>query len=135
MIGRVGIVGIGLTVLAASGLFALKDEVQRAEQELRRLRATVAAEHGRIDRLRTEWAMLTQPGRLARLAEAHLELDPVVPMQIVAVEDLPLRLELRLVGRAWPARLPSGAEAVLRLKPQQALAGITAAALGDGGAP
>lgn len=135
MISPAGMIGALLTVAAAASLFALKDEVQRAEQNLHRLRAAVVAERDRMDRLRTEWAMLTQPGRLARLAQAHLELDPVLPVQIVETADLPLEMELRLAGQTWTAPLPSGAEGLLRLKPQQGLAAVTAAALGDGATP
>lgn len=114
-----GIAGLVLAVLLACGLYALKDQVQRVEGELRRAHAAVLAERGALDRLRTEWAMLNQPGRLARLAEAHLDLMPAHPGQIVRVTDLPFRADLALGGRSWPALLPSGGAVELRLKPYQ----------------
>lgn len=117
MIGRAALLGIVIALSVAAGLFALKDRVQQAEGELRRSRAMTQNERSEIARLRTEWAMLNQPSRLARLAETHLDLEPVTPIQIVRMTDLPYRADLSLAGRAWVAELPSGAAAVLRLKP------------------
>jgi hypothetical protein len=118
---KLGLVSLVLALLAASGLYTMKDQVQRREAELRGLEVAVAAERAALGRLRAEWAMLNQPSRIARLAAAYLELQPALPGQIVTVEDIPLRLDLELAERRLMARLPSGGEVPLRLKPAERL--------------
>ena len=103
---RLALISLALALLAASGLYTLKDRVQRREAELRGLEVAIAAEHA----------------ALARLAAAYLELQPALPNQIVRIDDIPLRLDLELAKRRLPARLPSGAEVPLRLKPAERLA-------------
>ncbi|HSA81351.1 MAG TPA: hypothetical protein VLE23_11060 [Geminicoccaceae bacterium] len=114
---KFGIVGLALALLAAAGLYTMKDQVQHRERELRGLHVAIAAERVALDRLRAEWATLTQPGRLARLAAAHLELQPARPDQIVRVEAIPLRADLEDAERQLIVRLPSGVDVPLRLKP------------------
>jgi len=114
---KLGIVSLALALLAAFGLYTLKDQVQLRERELRGLHIAISAERLALNRLRAEWAMLNQPGRIARLAAAHLELQPARPGQIVRVEAIPLRADLAIGNRQLIARLPSGVDVPLRLKP------------------
>ena len=118
---KLGLVSLMIALLAASGLYTLKDQVRRREGELRGLQVAIAAEKGRLNRLRAEWALLDQPSRLARLAGAYLELQPAQPGQIVRITDVPLRADLDLERRALTALLPSGGEIPLRLKPPERL--------------
>jgi hypothetical protein len=124
---KLGIVGLALALLAAAGLYTMKDQVQHRERELRGLHVAISAERLALDRLRAEWAMLNQPGRIARLAAAYLELQPARPGQIVRVEAIPLRADLENGDRQLIARLPSGVDVPLRLKPA---ARLTAPAVG-----
>jgi cell division protein FtsL len=119
MMLRLGIASLIVAVVAACALYLTKDTVRRLEGELRRLQAELADERVTLSRLRTEWAMLNQPGRLARLASAHLQLQPARPGQLVRVEDVPLRIDLEWADREMPAVLPSGAEVILRFKPEE----------------
>jgi len=114
---KLGIIGVALALLAAAGLYTMKDQVQHRERELRGLHVAISAERLALDRLRAEWAMLNQPGRIARLAAAYLELQPARPDQIVGVEAIPLRADLENDNRRLIARLPSGVDVPLRLKP------------------
>lgn len=116
-----GMIGLALSVIVACALYALKDQVQRLEGELHRARAAVGAERTALDRLRTEWALLNQPGRLERLARTHLGLVPAQPGQIVRIADIPYRADLALSRRQWQVVLPSGASAALRFKPSRKL--------------
>lgn len=113
----VGVSALVLSVIVACAVYALKDQVQRIEGELHRARAAVGAERTELDRLRTEWALLTQPGRLERLARTHLGLVPAQPGQIVRITDIPYRADLAISKRQWQVALPSGADATLRFKP------------------
>lgn len=115
---RVGMLGLILALTLACGLYALKDQVQRLELRLLSVRSAIVAERTALDRLRTEWATLNQPSRLARLAEEHLELVPAQPNQIMAVTDIPLRSQMLLSSRSWQAELRSGSTVTLRFKPQ-----------------
>jgi hypothetical protein len=116
---KLGIVGLALALLAAVGLYTMKDQVQHRERELRGLHVAITAERLALDRLRAEWAMLNQPGRIARLAAAYLELQPARPAQIVGLEAIPLRADLERGDRQLIARLPSGVDVPLRLKPAE----------------
>jgi cell division protein FtsL len=117
MMLRLGVGSLIAAVIAACALYLTKDTVRRLEGELRRLQTELAEERVAASRLRTEWAMLNQPGRIARLAAAYLELQPARPGQIVRVEAIPLRADLENADRRLIARLPSGADVPLRLKP------------------
>jgi len=127
MTARFGIVALCLAVLAAAGVFATKDQVRRLERDLRQVRAAMATERNALNRLRTEWAMLNEPGRLARLASVHLKLQPAHPGQILRVTDIPLRVDLELGRQPLRAVLPSGAEVTLRFKPRPRLRRIVQA--------
>jgi len=119
---RLGLVSLMIALFAASGLYVLKDRVRHLENELRGVQVAIAGERSRLNRLRAESAMLNQPGRLARLAGAYLKLQPAQPGQIVRITDVPLRADLELENRPLTARLPSGGEIPLRLKPPERLA-------------
>ena len=69
--------GLVIALLAACGLYVMKDRVNRLEGELRApagpgRRSSRASLH----RLRAEWATLEQPARIARLAAEHLQSAP-----------------------------------------------------------
>jgi cell division protein FtsL len=116
---KLALVGLVMALLAACGLYVMKDRVSQLEGELTRQQGLLAVEHSQLYRLRAEWAMLERPARLARLAAEHLDLVPAHPTQIMTVADLPRRDELDLAGRQLRAQLPSGASIALRLKPRQ----------------
>ena len=88
---KLALVGLVMALLAACGLYVMKDRVSQLEGELARQQGLLAVEHSQLYRLRAEWATLERPRR-----------------------D-----ELDLAGRQLRAQLPSGAEIDLRLKPRQ----------------
>jgi cell division protein FtsL len=118
---KLGLVSLSVAVLAACLLFAMKDKVRRLEDELQDLRAAVHSQQVALGRLRTDWAVLNQPGRIARLASAYVGLQPAQPRQIVRIGDIPLRSELEVGSRSLQVVLPSGEAASLRLKPRARL--------------
>jgi cell division protein FtsL len=128
MSARLGLIGLLIALVAASGLYVMKDRVNRLEGELARYRALVAAEQTRLHRLRTEWAMLEQPSRIARLAAEHLHLRPAQPTQIMTIADVPRRADLGVDERVLRVVLPSGAEVDLRLKPRRPTSPLAAMA-------
>jgi cell division protein FtsL len=121
MTHKLGLVALSIAVIAACILFAMKDQVRRLEGDLDELREAVRAEQVALGRLKTEWAMLNQPGRIARLASTYVGLQPAQPSQIVRIDDIPMRADLELAGRSLQVVLPSGQGASLRLKPRPSL--------------
>lgn len=91
---RLGLLSLTIAILAACGVYGLKNRVHDLERDLVRVERMTEKERIRIQRLRAEWATLSRPERLARLTEAHLELQPAVPTQIVGIADIPLRKDL-----------------------------------------
>jgi hypothetical protein len=118
---KLGLASISIAVIGACALFAMKDQVRRLEGDLHSLRTAVRSEQIAVGRLKTEWAILNQPGRIGRLATAHVGLQPAQPGQIVRISDIPLRSEMQLDSRRLQVVLPSGEAASLRLKPRQNL--------------
>lgn len=118
---KLGIASIAVAVIVGCAVFAMKDQVRRLEGDLRDLRAAVDDEHKAVGRLKTEWAILNQPGRIGRLATAHVGLQPAQPGQIMRITDIPLRTEMELDARRLQVVLPSGEPALLRLKPRPRL--------------
>jgi cell division protein FtsL len=87
---RATVAWLVLVVLAGTGLFLVKHEVQDLEERLAQLDDRIANERETVHVLRAEWAYLTRPERLARLAERHLGLKPPAPGQIAnSIESLP----------------------------------------------
>ena len=87
-----------LIVAVAAGiagvLFQVKYRVQDVEQEIAGLNAQIRADREAMHVLRTEWSYLNQPERIAELAERHLEMGLMEPLQVVAsFEVLPPRPE------------------------------------------
>jgi hypothetical protein len=121
MFVKLGLASLSIAVLAACALFAMKDQVRRLEGELHDLRDAIQSEQVAIDRLETEWAVLNQPGRIARLAAAHVGLEPAKPGQIARIDDIPLRSELEQSSGPLQVVLPSGEATALRLKPRARL--------------
>lgn len=76
----------------AVGLYQVKYEVQRLEEQLGELRGQIREDREALHVLEAEWSYLNRPARLARLAKAHLDLRPMKPKQVAAVSQLPPRI-------------------------------------------
>lgn len=88
---KLGLVGLTIAIMAACGVYGLKNRVQLLERELVSIERVIEKERIQIKRLRAEWATLTHPERLARLSETHLDLKPAEPRQIRVIADIPMR--------------------------------------------
>jgi len=86
-----------LIVSAAVGiagfLFQVKYRVQDLERELAGLNAQILHDREAMHVLRTEWSYLNQPDRIAALAQRHLEMDVMEPLQVASFDILPPRPE------------------------------------------
>ena len=81
-----------LMIAAAAGTYKIKAEANQKQREIVRIEKQIAFEEDTIDLLEADWAMLTQPERLQKLAEKHegeLSLAPIEARQVVSVKEVP----------------------------------------------
>lgn len=103
----VTITAFGLAAAFSYGLYQLSYEMQAMERRLGELDRTLAADQEEIRVLGAEWAYLTRPESLQRLAARHLDLVPISPRQVVArLTDLPMRAASALAASRVPLPLP-----------------------------
>ncbi|TVR83204.1 MAG: hypothetical protein EA405_05105 [Rhodospirillales bacterium] len=79
------ILAIGLALV----LFSIKYQVQELEGQLGQLYRQIESERRSHHILQAEWSYLTDPERLRRLADRHLDLNPLSPSQIGSFATLP----------------------------------------------
>lgn len=79
-----------LAVIAGTGLFMLKYEVQGREHQLTKLRKEIVNTQESIHVLKAEWSYLNDPQRLREQAERHLGMHPLKPTQIGSIDALPM---------------------------------------------
>ncbi len=111
---KLGLVSLTIAIMAACGVYGLKNRVQLLERELASVERMIEEERIEIKRLKAEWATLSHPERLARLSETHLQLKPAEPRQIVEIADIPMRDTLD--GAAGPALVSSLAPSAASLR-------------------
>ncbi|MFC4350029.1 hypothetical protein ACFOW6_00585 [Fodinicurvata halophila] len=80
-------------VVAMAALFQVKHEVQQQERRLKALNEQILRDQEAIHILKAEWSYLNDPERLARLAERHLDFQPMETEQVSQVAYLPPRPE------------------------------------------
>jgi cell division protein FtsL len=80
-------------VVAALGLFHVKYQVQRLEEELDLTHRSILHRQEAIHILKAEWSYLNHPARLSDLARRHLDLAPLDSNRLVRLDDLPRRAE------------------------------------------
>lgn len=111
---KLGLVSLTIAIMAACGVYGLKNRVQILEKELTSVERMIEKERIEIKRLKAEWATLSHPERLARLSETHLGLKPAEPRQIRTIADIPMRNGLG--GEPGPALVSSIAPSAASLR-------------------
>ena len=100
---RVFLVWLVLASFIGWAVYQMKYEVQRLEDRLAKVNRQILADQESIQILKAEWSYLNQPAHLAQLAGRFLQLEPVLPRQMVTIDSLPMRREggaLQLVAKA-----------------------------------
>lgn len=80
---------------AAFVLYSLEHSTRGTERETARIDRQMADERETMKLLAAEWSNLTQPARLQKLAEEHLELKPTNLLQLAEPAELASRLPER----------------------------------------
>jgi hypothetical protein len=93
MIRQPTIVAFTLAFGLGFSLFMVKYDVQSLEEQLVKTERQAAADQDAIHVLNAEWSFLTQPERLAELADRHLALHPLTANQLGDFERLAARPE------------------------------------------
>lgn len=88
---KLGLTSLTIAIMAGCGVYGLKNRVQVLEKDLVAVERKIEEERIEIRRLKAEWATLSHPDRLVRLAEKHLQLKPATPRQMMTIADLPMR--------------------------------------------
>lgn len=82
---------VAAAVLAAVGLYAVKQETRVVITEVTVLEQSIAKQEAEITLLKAELANRARPDRIARLARQHLGMKPLSPGQLGSLETLPWR--------------------------------------------
>ncbi|UXM95877.1 hypothetical protein N5853_04435 [Bartonella sp. HY329] len=89
------IIMVAIMIMAAAITYKVKYDALKRYAEVRRIERQINAEKDTIALLKAEWAMMTTPTRMMRLAEQYkseLNLATIEPRQIVKANDIPERL-------------------------------------------
>jgi hypothetical protein len=78
-----------ITGMTCLGLYRIAEEARVAQADLVSTDRAIAHEHQTITVLGAEWARVTQPARIAALAERHLDLADVPSIELSSLTSLP----------------------------------------------
>jgi hypothetical protein len=91
MIRIVHFVVVIALIAAAAHVYKIKFDSTVQAERVAKLRIEIKRERDAIASLRAEWSKLDTPARIQQLAERHLSLKPVDPMQFDSLDRLPER--------------------------------------------
>lgn len=80
---------LAVIACAAGLLYSVKYRVQAMDEEIAVLRSQIEEERAAVHVLHAEWAYLTRPERVRKLAEAHLDVQPATGQQLLELADVP----------------------------------------------
>jgi hypothetical protein len=81
-------------IAGAALTYDMKHKAELAADHVARLQNEIAKEKDRINVLKAEWSMLTQPARLQELVGKYadyFQLQPFSPDQVATIDQIPLR--------------------------------------------
>jgi cell division protein FtsL len=78
-------------ILIGCGVYSVANKYQVIERKVNRLDAQSEQEHENIRVLQAEWAFLTNPVRMEKIARDYFQLQPVDGTQLVMASAIPMR--------------------------------------------
>jgi hypothetical protein len=94
MIRWLQVVSVVAAACAAIFVFQIKYRAEAVAEHAGALQRELDAENETLSLLQAEWSLLIQPARVQELVERHqdlLRLQPLDPVQITKLEQLPMR--------------------------------------------
>lgn len=94
MLRTFDIILIAAMLVAATVTYKIKYDAEKQIAVINKLKSEIKHEEDTLRLLRADWSLLTQPGRLQALVEVYndeLALEPIEPLQIVSISDIPQR--------------------------------------------
>jgi hypothetical protein len=88
------IIGVIAAAGAAIFVFQVKYRAEAVAEQAAKLQRELDQENETLSLLHAEWSLLIQPARVQELVERHselLKLQPLDPVQITRLENLPMR--------------------------------------------
>jgi cell division protein FtsL len=97
-------------LISAYFIYRLEHATRSGEREIARLEAMISGEEESFKLLTAEWSLLTRPDRIQHLAQKHLNLKVISPLQVIKDTDIPLRLPGEpVIAPGTPGTDPIGA--------------------------
>ena len=84
-------VAISALIASAAYVYSIKYDTLYYSEEVAKLKVKLRKEHEAIAIGRAEWALLTRPDRLQRMADKNVDLQPMLITQLARFSDLPAR--------------------------------------------
>ena len=106
MLRILNIVLVLMVLASAFVIYSLEHETRRGERRIAEIKRGISDEQEMIRLLEAEWSNLTRPRRIEQLADQHLRLKPLSPLQLVETKDVDAKLPLRPVAETPPDRDP-----------------------------
>ncbi|MDB5511461.1 MAG: hypothetical protein JWR08_944 [Enterovirga sp.] len=91
MIRLLHILAITGLISSAAYAYSIKYDTLYYAEQVAKLKGALEREHDAIAVAKAEWALLTRPDRLQRIADQHLDLQPMTINQLGRWSDLPVR--------------------------------------------
>lgn len=82
-------------LVSAFVLYSLEHRMRAGEREVARTQRAIVEERELTRLLEAEWASLSRPARIERLAREHAKMRPTGPLQFVSETELAQRLPER----------------------------------------
>jgi hypothetical protein len=84
---------LAITALLSSAayVYSIKYDTLYYSEEIAKLKIKLRKEHEAIAVGRAEWALLTRPDRLQRMADKNVDLQPMAVTQLARFAELPVR--------------------------------------------
>ena len=79
-------------LVSAFFMYSLEHATRGLERQAMKLKTALSDERETIKLLDAEWASLTRPDRLQKLAEEQLKLQPLKATQIISVADIKTKI-------------------------------------------
>ena len=85
------ITAITALIASAAYVYGIKYDTLYYAEEIAKLSAKIRREHEAVAIARAEWALLTRPERLQRVADRNTDLQPMTVTQLARFAELPVR--------------------------------------------